>query len=220
MSDIFREIDEEVRRDKAAAILKRYGNVFLALAVIAIGAVAAWQYWVYRQNAAAQAEGARLEAALKSSRDGSSAEAEAALKDIASTAPAGYREIARFRLAAETAKGDPAAGAAAFQALAADSSLSQLYRDLAGLRAGMLKVDTGTYDEVRAILEPISAAQGVWRHSAREFLGIAALKANRYDDAGSWFDAIMTDAQSPAALRQRTNLYLALVRGGPVETRN
>lgn len=220
MSDIFREIDEEVRRDKAAALWKKYGTVIVVVAAIVVAAVAGWQYWLYRENVASQVEGARLEAALKSSRDGNGAEAEAALTELVKTAPAGYRQIARFRLAAETGKRDAAEGVTAFSALGADTSLPQIYRDLASLRAGMLKVDTGSYDEARALLEPLATPQGVWRHSAREFLGIAALKANRYDEAGRWFDAIVTDAQAPGVLRQRTNLYLALVRGGPVQTRN
>lgn len=220
MADIFREIDEEVRRDKAAAIWSRYGGVFIALAVIAVAGVAGWQYWQHREAQASQAVGARLEAALKSSRAGEGDEAETSLKDLAATAPAGYRQIARFRLAAETAKTAPTDGAAAFDALANDASLDPLYRDLARLRAGMLRVDLVPYDELRAALEPLATPQGVWRHSAREFLGIAALKANRFEDAGRWFDAIVTDPQAPQVLRQRTDLYLALVRGGPVETKN
>lgn len=220
MADIFREIDEEVRRDKAAAIWSKYGNVFVALAVLAVLAVAGWQYWLHRENQASQAVGARLEAALKSSRDGNGAEAETILKELAESAPAGYRQIARFRLAAETAKRDAAAGVTAFDALASDGGLDQLYRDLARLRAGMLRVDLAPYAEVKTALEPLVTPQGVWRHSAREMLGIAALKANLFEDAGRWFDAIVTDPQAPQVLRQRTDLYLALVRGGPVETKN
>lgn len=220
MSDIFREIDEEVRRDKAAAIWKKYGTVFIALAAIAVAGMAGWQFWQYRENQASQIVGARLEAALKSSRDGNGAEAETILKELAASAPAGYRQIARFRLAAEIAKRDAAEGTTAFDALANDGSLQQLYRDLARLRSGELKVDTSPYAEVRTALEPLATPQGVWRHSAREMLGIAALKANQFDDAGRWFDAIVTDPQAPAVLRQRTDLYLALVRGGPVQTRN
>jgi hypothetical protein len=220
MADIFREIDEEVRRDKAAAIWNKYGNVFIAIAVIAVLGVAAWQYWQHRENQASQIVGARFEAALKSSRDGNGAEAETILKELVETAPAGYRQISRFRLAAETAKRDGAAGVAAFEALANDASLEQLYRDLARLRAGTLKVDLSPYAEVRTALEPLATPGGIWRHSAREMLGIAALKANMFEDAGRWFDVIVTDPQAPAVLRQRTDLYLALVRGGPVETRN
>jgi hypothetical protein len=220
MADIFREIDEEVRRDKAAALWSKYGVAITGLAVLAVLAVAGWQFWLHREQQASQIVGARFEAALKSSRDGSGTEAESILGELVASAPAGYRQIARFRLAAEVGKRDAAAGATAFDALANDGSLEQLYRDLARLRAGMLRVDLVPYAEVRTALEPLATPQGVWRHSAREFLGIAALKANLFEDAGRWFDAIITDPQSPQVLRQRTDLYLALVRGGPVETKN
>lgn len=220
MADIFREIDEEVRRDKAAELWKKYGWVVTGLAVLAVLAVAGWQFWLHRENQASQAVGARLEDALKSSRDGDGTQAEAILKELVAGAPAGYRQIARFRLAAETAKRDAAAGVAAFDALAADASLEQVYRDLAKLRAGILRVDLSPFAEVKAALEPLATPQGVWRHSAREFLGVAALKANLFDEAGRWFDAAITDPQVPQALRQRVDLYLALVRGGPVTVKN
>jgi hypothetical protein len=220
MADIFREIDEEVRRDKAAAIWSKYGNVFIALAVIAVLGVAAWQYWQHRENQTSQIVGARFEAALKSSRDGNGAEAETILKELVDTAPSGYRQISRFRLAAETAKRDGTAGVAAFEALANDGSLDQLYRDLARLRAGTLKRRSLALCRGAYGARASGDTRGIWRHSAREMLGIAALKANLFEDAGRWFDAIVTDPQAPAVLRQRTDLYLALVRGGPVETKN
>jgi hypothetical protein len=220
MADIFREIDEEVRRDKAAELWKKYGAFITALVVLAVLGVAGWQFWLHREQQASQAVGAKLEEALKASRDNRGAEAESILVELSANAPAGYRQIARFRLAAETAKRDATAGAAAFDGLANDATLDQLYRDLARLRAGMLRVDLVPYTEIRTALEPLATPQGVWRHSAREFLGIAAMKANQYEDAGRWFDAIVTDPASPQVLRQRTDLYLALVRGGPVQTKN
>jgi len=220
MADIFREIDEEVRRDKAAALWKKYGTLITILAVLAVLGVAGWQFWLHREQQASQAVGAKLEEALKASRDNRGAEAESILVELSANAPAGYRQIARFRLAAETAKRDAAAGVAAFDALAADASLEQVYRDLAKLRAGILRVDLSPFPEVKAALEPLATPQGVWRHSAREFLGVAALKANLFDEAGRWFDAAITDPQVPQALRQRVDLYLALVRGGPVTVKN
>lgn len=220
MADIFREIEEEVRRDKAAELWKKYGWVVTMLAVLAVVAVAGWQFWQHRQNQAAAALGARLEAALKSSRDGDSAQADTMLKELAANAPAGYREIARFRLASETAKTDPAAGAAAFDTIANDGAVGPVYRDLARLRASILRVDLVPYDELKTTLEPLAAPQGAWRHTAREFLGVSALKANHFEAAGRWFDAIVTDPATSAAERQRAELYLALVRGGPVEVKN
>ncbi len=220
MADIFREIDEEVRRDKAAEFWRKYGVFITGLAVLAVLAAAGWQFWLHREQQASQLVGARLQEALKASREDRGAEAESILVELSANAPAGYRQIARFRLAAETAKRDAEAGAKAFDGLANDGSLDPLYRDLARLRAAMLRVDLVPYAEIRSALEPLATPQGVWRHSAREFLGIAAMKANQFEDAGRWFDAIVTDPAAPQVLRQRTDLYLALVRGGPVETRN
>jgi hypothetical protein len=88
------------------------------------------------------------------------------------------------------------------------------------LRAGLLRVDTLPYAELRKELEPLATPTGLWRHSAREFLGISALKANLFEDAGRWFDAIVADPQTPQVLRQRVELYLTLVRGGPVAIKN
>lgn len=220
MSDIFREIDEEVRRDKAAAIWNKYSNVFIAIAVLAVLGVAGWQYWQQQETKKAEAIGAKFESALKAARDGNGSEAEATLTELSTGAAAGYRQIARFRLAAEISKRDPAAGAAAFDALANDASLDSYHRDLARLRAGLLRVDLVPYAELRPALEPLATPTGLWRHSAREFLGIAALKANLFEDAGRWFDAIVTDPQTPQVLRQRVELYLTLVRGGPVTIKN
>ena len=220
MSDIFREIDEEVRREKAAAIWSKYSTVFIAIAVVAVVGVAGWQFWQHQERQKAEAVGAKFESAIRAARDGNGSEAEATLTELSANAPAGYRQLARFRLAGEVGKRDPAAGAAAFDALANDGSLDANYRDLARLRAGLLRVDLVPYAELRPALEPLAAQAGNWRHSAREALGLAALKANLYEDAGRWFDAIVTDAQTPPALRQRVELYLTLVRGGAVETKN
>lgn len=216
MSDIFREVDEDVRRDRMAAFWARYGNLVIGLAVLVVLATAGWRWYQWDQQKKAEAVGARFEEALKASREERGTDAEKTLSEIIASAPAGYRQVARFRLAAETAKGDPAAGASAFEALANAGDVDPVWRDLARLRAAMIKVDSASYAEVKPLLEPLASATGAWRHSARELLGVAALKAGASDEAGRWFDSVLTDAQTPAALRSRVDLYLALVRGGPV----
>ncbi len=53
MADIFREIDEEVRRDKAAELWKKYGWVVTALAVLVVvgvaGSSASLDEWIARR---------------------------------------------------------------------------------------------------------------------------------------------------------------------------
>jgi hypothetical protein len=218
MSDNFlREIDEEVRRDKAAELWKRYGNVVIGALLVLVVAVASWRFYEYRQQQAAQAVSARLESALKASREQRGEEAEKALADIVGAAPAGYQLVARFRLAAEVARRDAEEGLKLFTTLADDAAIQPVFRDLARIRAALLRVDMVPYAELRGAVEPLAAAGGVFRHTAREVLGVSALKAGNLDEAGRWFDQIVTDREAPQGLRQRADLYLALVRAGPVE---
>ena len=44
MSDIFQEIDEELRQDKAARLWKAYGKYLVALAIFIILAIASYRF--------------------------------------------------------------------------------------------------------------------------------------------------------------------------------
>lgn len=216
MTDIFREIEEDLRRDRLTALWTRHGNTIVVAAALVVLAVAGWRYWTHVQEQRAGAAGARFEEAVGLSRDGKSGEAEKVLQGLLSDAPAGYRTLARLRLAAEAGKSDAKAGATAFEALASDPSVQQPLQELARLRAAMLRLDTADPKEIAAKVEGLAQAGNPWRNSARELLGLAAMKAGDYDAAGRWFDRIVVDPEAPSSLRQRAQLYLALVRAGPV----
>jgi hypothetical protein len=86
-------------------------------------------------------------------------------------------------------------------------------QDLAALRAGALLIDAGSFDEARRRLEPLAANDRTFRHTAREFLVLAAWRAGDTTAAKRWFDMIMTDAQTPAATRSRVEKLMALGAG-------
>jgi hypothetical protein len=66
-------------------------------------------------------------------------------------------------------------------------------------------------------LERLAAPTNPWRHTARELLGLAGLKRGDYEAAGRWFEQIAADRDTPAGLRSRIEIYMALVAGGPVQ---
>ena len=123
----------------------------------------------------------------------------------------------RLVLAAEQGKSDPDAGVKAYDALVADGSLPRLLRDIARLRAALLLADTASPADLKTRLDPLLAQGNAFAGNARELLGLSALKAGDYEAAGKWFDAIITDRDAPASLRQRADLLLAIVRAGPVK---
>jgi hypothetical protein len=214
MSDIFREVDEEVRRDQAAQVWARYQNVFIAVAVLIVAATAGWRlYDHYRTTQAAEA-GAKYEAALALAREGKAAEAEGAFERIARTGPKGYAVLARLRAAAELGGTDPAAAVKAYDTIAADGTIDPLFQNLARLRAALLRLDDADEKEIESRLGTMTANDNPFRYSAREALALAALKHDDFDTAGRQLDAIVVDPQAPAAMRQRAEALLALVRAG------
>lgn len=216
MTDIFREIDEDLRRDRYSKLFRRLTPAIVAVVVLIVAGVGGWQTWRWFEQQSAEQAGGRFEEALQAAREGRGAEAEQALAAIAADSPAGYRLLARFRLAGIEGARDAAAGAAAFTAIANDNSVDATWRDLAKLRATLLQLGTLSADEVQAALQPLAAPGQPWRFSALETLGVVALNAGRFEDAGRWFDQIVTDPSAPAGLRRRAQeFYLALVAGGP-----
>jgi hypothetical protein len=216
MGDFIREVDEEYRRDRILQIWKRYSAVIVGLAIILVAAVAGWRYWQHAEQQRAEAAGARYEEAVRLTREGQGEDAAKALEAVAKDAPEGYRLLARFRLAAELGKQNPDDGAKAYDALANDNGTDPVMRDLARLRAAMLRMDRPEALPPNA-LEPLAAPTNVWRHTAREFLGLTALKRGDFEAAGRWFDQIAADRDTPQTLRGRLEIYSALVAGGPVQ---
>lgn len=214
MADIFREVDEDVRRDKALEAWNKYQPWLVALAILVVFATAGWKsYEIYRARAA-EAAGARYEAALKLVRDGKASEAETAFATIAASGPPGYAMLSQLRRAAEFANRDVPSGVAAYDALVADSSLSPQFQAIARLRAAILRVDEADMAEMTTRLTPLAAPGQALRHTARELLALSALKHDDLDVAGNWLDQIVTDPQSPESTRRRASELQGLVQGG------
>ena len=214
MSDIFREVDEEVRRDKAVEFWKKYQNYMIGAAALIVLATAGWRFYDYRRLQAAQAAGAQFEQALELDRSGKGPEAAAVLAKIAAEGPSGYRILSRFAEAAVRSKTDPAGATAAYDALAEDASIDPLLQETARLRAALLRLNAGETDKAKAALEALAAPTGAYRHTAREMLGVVALAAQDYQGAGKWLDMVVADPDAPQSPRQNAELLLGLVASG------
>lgn len=151
------------------------------------------------------------------SEQGKTDEAQAAYQKIAAEGTSGYRALALLRDAAELARRDPKAGLEAYDALAADSRLGRLLQDLAAIRALFLVVDNAPFAEVQRRAEPLAAPGAAFRHSARELLATAAWRAGDAAALKRWSDAIINDAETPAAIRSRIEMLTEL---SPVESKS
>ena len=218
MSDIFDEVEQDLRRDKAQVFWARYWPVFAAIAAAVIIGVGGWRLYNYLEEQKAAAAGAQFENALKLSRDSKTTEAEAALQALLKDAPAGYRTMARFRLAAELSAHNKPEAVKAYDALAADTTIGQLFQDVAAVRAAMLLVDTVPTADLATRLNRLAAPGQAMRHTARELIGLSAYRSGDVALAETQFSAIQSDSEAPAGVKSRAEFMLTLIAGLPAKS--
>jgi hypothetical protein len=211
VADIFQEVDEEVRREQLKKLWERYGNFIIAACVLVVVGVGAWRGYEWWEAKKSAENGAAFEQAVTLAESGKQQEAEAAFAKLATDGSTGYRVLARLREAAELARTDRKAAVAAYDGIAGDRSVGQVIQDLAALRAGYLLVDTASYGDIRARLEPLTAPERTFRHSARELLALSAWRGREMGAARQWTEAMMTDPHTPPGLRSRAEVLSELI---------
>lgn len=214
MTDFFREVQEDYRRDQAIALWNRYQNWIVAAAVLVVVGTGAWGIYAHFRAQADQAAGAKYEAALQSLRTGKSAQAMTSLEAMGRDGPKGYAGLARLVVADETASHDAAAGIKAYDSLVDDPNYIESLKKIAQLRAAYLRIDSDAPKQFQQRYAALANSDQPYRNSFRELLALAALKGGDEKAAGNWLDEIVTDPSAPDSLRRRANAFLALVQAG------
>jgi hypothetical protein len=203
MADIFQEVDEEVRRDRAAEFWKKYQNYIIAGAALLVLASAGFRYWQYEREKAAQAAGDQFQQALVALEDGKLDEAKAGFDKVATEGGSGYRLLAQMAAAGVRAQNDKPGAVAAYDAIAGDAANDALFRDAARLRAALLRLDMpGEEQRGEAGLTSLAGADGPFRRLARLDLAAVALARNDYDDAAKQLDLVLGDPEVSPDERQ------------------
>jgi hypothetical protein len=211
VTELFDEVDEEVRRDQLKKLWDKYSLYFIALALLIIAGVGGWRGYEYLEAKKAAEAGDAFNKAVELSNQNKHAEAEAAFADLAAKAPSGYRMLARFRAAAEAVNRDPQAAAKLFDDIAADRSVGSEQQELARIRAAGLLLDSTSYQTMLQRLEPSTGPGATYRHVARELLALSAWRANDATATRQWLDMIALDAETPASMRSRAEALQALL---------
>ena len=211
MSELFNEIDEEVRRDQLKKLWDQYSIYIVAAALLIIASVGGWRGYQYLEAQKAAEAGAAFDKASELSEQNKHSEAETAFADLAAKAPSGYRQLARLRAAAEAASRDPQAAVKLYDDIAADRTVNAPEQELARIRAAGLLLETATYPNMLQRLEPAAAPEATFRHTARELLALSAWRANDPVAVRKWLDLIANDGNTPPSLRSRAEALQALL---------
>jgi hypothetical protein len=182
------EVAEAVRRDRLNRWFRRWGWIIAVVVLAIVGTAAVLEWRQARQEAAAQARGEAILSALETEN------AEERLAALSELPVAGGGDIvASFLLAAEQVQaGEAEAAATTLDAVALDAAAPPLYRDLAALKALMVRGDEAD----PAALEALGAPGAPLRLLAQERLALLDLQAGREEEAVAALQAILEDAET------------------------
>lgn len=205
------EVTEEVRRDRLFAMFRKYGWIggVLVVAIVGGAAYVEWQ----KAKAVARAEGFG-EAMLDALDVGGTAERRAAMAAV--PADGTQAALKSLMLASDPAGDLPQSKAealAALEALIADASQPEIYRDMAVLRRVMVAGADLPLADRRAALEGISAPGRAFRVMAAEQLAYLMIEEGNTQGALEALGALMQDQEATQGLRARAAQVITALGG-------
>ena len=210
MTDIFREVEEDVRREKLEKLWKAYGSYAVAALVLLFAGIAGWQVWERHE---AQERAKVSDAFIAAQRITNPQTAASTFADIARTAPKGYAELARLSEAgAMLASGQTGPAIDLYKQIAKDDNGP--VGAVARLRAAWATADTASRKDLADLVKPLDQPGSPWRQNAQEVLAYADYRAMDTKGALAKYAILAADPESPDSLKRRAQAMTDFLKGG------
>lgn len=215
MSDIFEEVEEEVRKDRLGELWKRYGWIVWLAAIAIVGFVAFSEWRSGQVDAQKRAQVAVLESALSALESGDYGQAQAELQAMVDNdtrlSPLAAHLLAQARL---EGGGDTNGAVVALSETA--SADGDAYQQLALLKSVYLRAETMTLADMEAELGALIATESQLGALAEELIAAKAFSEGDFSRARRDYNRLMIAANAPAGLQQRARIAIdAIPRVAP-----
>jgi len=203
---LIQEIEEDIQRQRFAALWKRFGPVlitFVSVLVLGTAAISGWNSYKINHQQKASAALIRILDATKKDEKIAALESFVKTDDVATQAV-----LARF-FAAESAmdEGKKERAIAFYNALAQDTDVEPIFRGLADILSVMAQFDTGDPKVLEARLDPLMK-DGPWSPLASELVGHLAIKVGNKEKAKEIFGKLLSMKDvSPGVQRRAKDLF-------------
>ncbi len=199
-----REVDENLRRDRARDFAKKYGSWLIAGVILFLAGSGGFLYWQQYKQQRSEQQVEQLAEVFKDVGSGDRASAAKQLDELSDSGSKAVRATALFtRAAVAIQQNDLKLATAKYREIAGDSGLPKPYRDAALIRQTALEFDSLQPQEVIARLQPLAQRGNAWFGTAGEMTAMALIKQGKTKEAGQLFAAIARDNSVPESLRSR-----------------
>ena len=210
--DVFSEVDDELRSEKLKKLWKKTGPFVIGGAVLFIAAMGGRVYWQDYVIGQRIQESESYQAAVGDLEAGREAEALAGFEDLIASSKYGYGLSSRLQKAANlAASGDNSGAISAYDAISADTGLTQRFRDYGALMAVLILIDQGETEEAYERLAPLVRPGNDWYYSANETLGLMYFTEARYQEAEEVFLRLAIDPATPPDLKNRAGEFMQMI---------
>ncbi|THD76196.1 MAG: tetratricopeptide repeat protein [Phenylobacterium sp.] len=218
MTDLFEEVEEQLRSERYRAVLLKVLPWVLAVAAAAVIAVfGVWGWQQYRTQQAAKAS-EQYAAAVEAMSGGHRPQAEALWKQVSQSPSAAYKSLALMQLGGLQLADKKVPAAVALFDQAADAAPDNVIGDAARLKSAFALLDTAPEKDLEARLTPLIQDGRPYRVQAREALGFAKIMAGDLAGARSQFLVISQALDAPDGARERAGAAMALIDSGSAKS--
>jgi hypothetical protein len=210
LSDIFREVEEDVRREKLEKFWKAYGVHVMALLALVLIGVAGFELWQRQEAIWRDKDSQEFIAAQRITNP---VPATRAFANLAKTAHGGYALLAKMEQADALALSGQTAQAVTLYKQIADQDHGQLGA-AARIRGGWAMADTAPRADLQSFLQPLLDPANAWRQMAQEILAYSDYHQGKTLVAAEEFTKLAADPGSPDQLRSRAQAFAAFLSGG------
>jgi hypothetical protein len=217
LTDLFEEVEEQLRSERYRVLFRRALPWVLALAAAAlVAALAVWGWQQYRQQITDKAS-EQYNLALEAASQGRGDQATQLWGEVAKSQSGAYKSLALMQLGGQKMASGTDADVKAAVALfdqAAAAAPDDLLGDAARLKSALAILDTAPFAEVEGRLSPLMKDGHPYRVQAREALAFAKLLKG--DTAGARTDFVVIGAtlDAPESARQRAGAAVNLIDSG------
>ena len=213
LPDIFDEVEEDLRAERARSFGRRYGGLGVLGVVVVLAGTGAYVWWGQQQAAQTEAVAARFISATQQADkavrplggidQAQASQASSTFADIAAHGPAGYAVLAQLRLAAlQWRTGQKSQAIASWQSVTNNGDAPKLLRDLATLTSAQHQVDSADPVLLKQSVETLTAQDNPWRPMAEEVVALIDLRQGKTHEAAEILQRLMIDPTAPEGIRQ------------------
>jgi hypothetical protein len=213
VTDIFQEVEEDVRRERFEKLWKQYGDYIIAgIAAVVIG-VAGYKLWTRYEEQQRFNASKTFVAAQEAADSGNTTAATAMFGKLAQSGPGGYATVARLAEANTLLMSGKRADAITIYKSIAQKDSTPL-GNAARVRAAWAEADTAPRSELETLLAPLTSPTSEWRFMAREVLAYSDYHNGALAQAQKEYQALADDKAGAQGLRDRAHAMATFLSTG------